>query len=191
HRSPHRGAVPAGRAQRAWTRSVRRDDDLRRARPASRASSRCPRRGDFHEPQPDSDRPTLPPRRRIDRLAGRLRRRARPEGGAASARGRARLTPSTAPPPAGRLFTLSVGDESLAHPPLVDDVLAAVARQLAAEARGMRVERPGPTERPVAPDLAQQLFLREDAIRVGGELQQELVLPAGERDALARDGDAP
>src|SRR2546423_520145 len=46
------------------------------------------------------------------------------------------------------------------------------------------------TDRAKAPDLAQQLLLREDAARLGGELQQQLVLLRRQVDPLAADRDA-
>ena len=63
-------------------------DDLRRAGrrgapPQGRAGGRH-----GHEPEPGADRPPVPPRRRCERLAHRLRRRARAQGAAARARGR-------------------------------------------------------------------------------------------------------
>ena len=55
----------------------------------------------------------------------------------------------------------------------------------------MRVERARPRERPVAPDVAQQLVLREHAVRLGGERGEQLVLLAREAYALAADGHQP
>ena len=52
----------------------------------------------------------------------------------------------------------------------------------------MGVERSRPQIGPVAPDFTQELFLREDAPGVGGELRQELELLAGHMDVPAGDG---
>src|SRR5439155_18074928 len=46
----------------------------------------------------------------------------------------------------------------------------------AAEPRSMRVERPRPAGDPVAPDVAQQLGLREDAVRLAGQRHEQVVL---------------
>ena len=56
------------------------------ARSARPQAARRRRHGD--EPQPTADRPAVPPRGRGERQARRLRRRARPQGKAAQARGR-------------------------------------------------------------------------------------------------------
>ena len=53
----------------------------------------------------------------------------------------------------------------------------------------MRVERPRPRERPVAPDVTEQLVLREDALRLGGERREQLELLAGQMNRLTADGD--
>ena len=81
-----------GRAvlERARPRALRRADDLRHARRARRPAARGPRRRHDHEPEPRADRAPLPPRRRLDRLARRLRGRARPQAHAARARRRPR-----------------------------------------------------------------------------------------------------
>ena len=53
----------------------------------------------------------------------------------------------------------------------------------------MRVERPRARERAIAPDVAEQLVLREDALRLGRERREQLELLAGEMDRLAANGD--
>ena len=50
----------------------------------------------------------------------------------------------------------------------------------------MRVERPCSCERAVAPDVAEQLVLREHAVRVRGERGEELELLAGKMDVSPR-----
>ena len=59
--------------------------------------------------------------------------------------------------------------------------------QLAAQARGVRVERARAADDHVAPHLAQQLRLGEDALRLAREPQEELVLLLRELHAAARD----
>ena len=66
---------------------VRPHRDLRRARREGRASEGRPCRRNGDEPQPDPDRPPVPPHRRRERLADRLRGRARREAAPARARG--------------------------------------------------------------------------------------------------------
>ena len=58
--------------------------------PRGRTTPGRPRGRRGHEPQPDPDRPPVPPCRRRKRLARRLRRRPRAQGAAAQARRRAR-----------------------------------------------------------------------------------------------------
>src|SRR5207248_10946513 len=53
----------------------------------------------------------------------------------------------------------------------------------------MRVKGARSSDGAEAPDIAQQLFLREHAPLVRHQLQQELVLLAGETHVAARDGD--
>jgi hypothetical protein len=60
-----------------------------------------PRRRNGDEPEPRADRPPLPPRRRREREARRLRRWARAEGVAAPARGRTPLAFRRRPPRRG------------------------------------------------------------------------------------------
>src|SRR5262245_14062968 len=55
----------------------------------------------------------------------------------------------------------------------------------------MRVQRAGAPRRAKAPHVPQQLVLREDAARVAGELQQQLVLLRRQDDPPAGNGDAP
>ena len=82
----------------ARPRPVRRADDLRHARRAGRPPPRRPRGRDGDEPQPGADRASVPPRGRLDGLAGRLRRRPRPQAHTARAGRRPppRLTPEQA-----------------------------------------------------------------------------------------------
>jgi len=54
----------------------------------------------------------------------------------------------------------------------------------------MGVDRARAAKRAEAPDLSQQLFLREDAVRRRGELGQQLELLRREEHALAENGDA-
>jgi hypothetical protein len=68
--------------------AVRRDNDLRIACSAGREAAGGPGRRDGHAPQPDPDRAALPPRGRVRRLAGRVRRRHRAQGDAPAAGGR-------------------------------------------------------------------------------------------------------
>ena len=80
-------------APRARPGPVRRDRHVRRSSPRRSAPARgpCGRHGD--EPQPDPDRPAVPPHRRRERLADRLRGRAAREAGPARARGRRATAP--------------------------------------------------------------------------------------------------
>src|SRR5438105_672747 len=72
---------------------------------------------------------------------------------------------------------MSVFEQPVAHPPHVEDERPfAASGELAAKAGRVRVERPRLAERTEAPDLAQELLLREDAVRFRGELQEQLVL---------------
>ena len=64
-------------------RPLRPHRHVRRARGEGRPAARGPRRRHGDEPQPDPDRPAVPPHRRRERLAHRLRRRARREADAA------------------------------------------------------------------------------------------------------------
>jgi methylated-DNA-[protein]-cysteine S-methyltransferase len=54
---------------RARTRALRLGDDVRRARGQGGEPARRPRGRDVHEPQPDPDRPPVPPRGRSERAA--------------------------------------------------------------------------------------------------------------------------
>src|SRR6266511_6185731 len=54
----------------------------------------------------------------------------------------------------------------------------------------MQGECPRAPELAEAPDLPEELLLREDSRRVAQQLDQQLVLLAGERDGGAADGDA-
>ena len=53
-------------------------------------------------------------------------------------------------------------DEAVADAPHVDDEAVAVGAELVAQPARVRVQRAGRADRPVAPDRAQQLLLRED-----------------------------
>ena len=67
----------------------------------------------------------------------------------------------------------------VADAPHVDDERPGIDRlKLATQARRMRVERARPAERPEAPDLAQQLLLREHALRVARQLQRAARTPS-------------
>src|SRR5829696_1249797 len=60
------------------------------------------------------------------------------------------------------------------HPPsnsphVYDKAVAGLALQLRAESRDVRVEGPRAREGAVAPDVAQELVLREDAVGIGSE----------------------
>ena len=77
--------------RRARPRPLRRADHLRRAGREGRPPPRRPRGRHGHEPEPCADRAPMPPGRRLDRLADRLRRRARPQAHAARAGGRYRI----------------------------------------------------------------------------------------------------
>ena len=135
---------------------------------------RALRLGALH-PRPRDDRPyrraTGGDRRRSGSTAAIARlRRLRGCLGAASGR-RAAALPRE-PPRVARTGEGGLGlvDELVAHPPDVDDEAAVGAeRELPPEARRVRVERPRAAERPVAPDVAQQLVLREDPLRLRGE----------------------
>src|SRR5438105_4029198 len=86
---------------------------------------------------------------------------------------------------------MSVFEQPVAHPPYVEDERPfAASGELAAKAGRVRVERPRLAERAEAPDLAQELLFREDAARIGGELQEQLVLLRGQVDPPAADRDA-
>ena len=86
-------ARPAGRTvlrrrpARAGAASRTAARHLRRARGAGRAPEGGPRSRHGHEPQPDPDRPAVPPHRRRERLPHRLRGRARRQAPPARARG--------------------------------------------------------------------------------------------------------
>src|SRR6266511_3811399 len=88
------GRFLAPRPGRAGARAVWRGDDVRRAGEASRAPASRTRSRHGDEPQPDPNRPSLPPRCRCQRKPRRLRRRARPKGGLAQARRSDSLTSS-------------------------------------------------------------------------------------------------
>src|ERR671929_1171348 len=86
---------------------------------------------------------------------------------------------------------MSVFEQPVAHPPDVDDErTSAGAGELAAQAGRVRVQGARLADRAEAPDLAQQLFLREDAARLRCELEQQLVLLRRQVDPLAADRDA-
>ena len=55
----------------------------------------------------------------------------------------------------------------------------------------MRFQRAGPTERPVAPHLAEQLLLRPHAVRLRRELRDELELLRRQEHRRVADVDAP
>ena len=61
-------------------------DDLRQPRGEGRPAEGSARGRDGDEPQPDPDRAAVPPRRRCERIADGLRRRARPQAAAPAAR---------------------------------------------------------------------------------------------------------
>ena len=66
--------------------------------------------------------------------------------------------------PTGRLRSL---EQPITNPPDVDDVAVVLSdAQLLPEARGMGFQSPCAPERTESPDLAEELFLREDAIRL-------------------------
>ena len=71
------------------------------------------------------------------------------------------------------------------------DERRAAAEQMAqrAEARRMRVQSPRPAQRAEAPDVSQQVLLLEDALRVLGEGDEQLVLLRRELHGLAGNGD--
>ncbi len=73
---------------RAGAGSVRYDHHVRSACGKGRPAWRRARDRHRHEPKPDSDRPSLSPRDRRERLADRLRRRPRPQAAPAATRGR-------------------------------------------------------------------------------------------------------
>src|ERR671933_1337705 len=86
---------------------------------------------------------------------------------------------------------MSVFEQPVAHPPHVEDERpVASSGELAAKAGRMRIQSSRLTERAEAPDLPQELLLREDAARLRGELQEQLVLLRRQVDPLAADGDA-
>ena len=59
--------------------------------------------------------------------------------------------------------------------------------ELAAKTRGVRVERPRPRRRAVLPHLVEELLLREHALGLARELDEELVLLLGQVDSPAAD----
>src|SRR5581483_1903953 len=61
--------------------------------------------------------------------------------------------------------------------------------QLPPQPRRVRVERPRARPGPEAPDVAEQLVLREHAMRVRGEVEEQLVLLLREIDTPALEGD--
>src|SRR6266511_2410714 len=61
--------------------------------------------------------------------------------------------------------------------------------ELATQPRGVRVERACPAKRSEAPDVSEQLLLREHTFRIRHELEQKLVLLARQRNRDAADGD--
>jgi len=81
--------------------------------------------------------------------------------------------------------------EAITDTPLVEDVRR-VARvgQPPAQPRRVRVERSRASEAPKAPDIAQQLLLREHPRRLAGELRQELELLSRQQDTPSGDSDA-
>ena len=79
-------AVPADGLASAARDPLRRDDQLRPARAARRQPQRLARGRPGQRPQPDLDRGAVPPGHRRQRLADRLRRRARPQADAARPR---------------------------------------------------------------------------------------------------------
>src|SRR5439155_5391601 len=84
---PARRRVQRGGAPRAGAGPVRRHDDLRRAGGQRRPAAGRTRDRHRDEPEPDPDRAAVPPRPRRERLADRLRRRARPQAATPPARG--------------------------------------------------------------------------------------------------------
>src|SRR4029079_11735746 len=74
-------------------------------------------------------------------------------------------------------------DEAIADPPYVHDEPVAVDAELVAQPAGVGVQRPRGAEVANAPDLAQELVLREDPRRLAGQhaQQRELLLREGER----------
>src|SRR5206468_11295849 len=60
-------------------------------------------------------------------------------------------------------------DEPVPDPPTVHDVAAGLGIELAPEATGVGVERPGAAHRPESPDVAEELLFGEHALGLGGE----------------------
>src|SRR5262245_30542173 len=73
-------------------------------------------------------------------------------------------------------------EHAVSHAPHVhDEAILRPETELLANARRVRLQRPSPAERPVAPHLAQERLLREHPIGIGGELRDELELLRRER----------
>src|SRR5919206_29777 len=101
------------------------------------------------------------------------------------ARGRSPLVVRLGAPADGLLSS----EQAVPDTPDVENaVLGAGLGELAPEPGGMRIERPGPSERPEAPDVAKELLLGEDARGLGRQLHQQLVLLGRERDRQAVHG---
>ena len=83
---PPRDALPGQGLAGAGHHPVRDDDDLRRPGPAARRRPLGAGRRRRQRPEPGQHRAPLPPRRRLDRRAHRLRRRPRGQAGAARPR---------------------------------------------------------------------------------------------------------
>src|SRR5438034_11291025 len=85
-----------------------------------------------------------------------------------------------------QLLDHSSVQQAIPHAPDVDDEGPRIdGVEPAAQARRVRVERSRPSQRPESPDLAEELLLREDALRLGSELHEQLELPGGHGDPHA------
>src|SRR5436190_19490073 len=71
-------------------------------------------------------------------------------------------------------------DQAVAHTPDVDDVAPRLRVELAPQAAGVRIERPGAAHRPKAPDVTEQLLLREHPGWLPGERAQQRELLVGQ-----------
>src|SRR5438270_1433836 len=85
---------------------------------------------------------------------------------------------------------LCLGEQPVAHPPHVEHERSLAGRgELPAQSRGVRIERSRPAERAEAPHFAEELFFREHAVGLRGELEEQLVLLRRQVDARPADGD--
>src|SRR3954453_18353619 len=80
-------------------------------------------------------------------------------------------------------------DEAIADAPAVDDVPPGLRIELAPQPARVGVERARAAQRAKAPDVAQQLGLREPPRGIGGERSQEAELLVGELHRLTRNPD--